>query len=480
MKGFRRLILAWVVLVAGMALLRYMETTPGGNTDPETPAPTALHDPLGETFEPPPAGLIGTTAGLGFLLIGAWLTGRIFRHLGLPMITGYLVFGVLVGPELYESLIRIEAVQRVAPPAALVPGQTLEYLELVNALAISIIAFTAGGEIRLESLRSGAKHIVSITMAGVVTVFAGVVAVLMLTRPWIPMLREQEAVNVWIICAIIGTIAIANSPATVLAMIKETDADGPMAQIGLAVTVCKDLLLVIVFTILMAIALRVSPGIEGPTSAGTGEIVADLSRHLLGSILIGGVVGALFRLVIRRVADHMAIFVIAAGFGLALFSEALALEPLLVALSAGFVLANLWPRQSEEMFHATEELSLPVYCVFFAVAGAIIRIDALLSLWPLALFIVVLRGVLLWSSTWLGTAVTRMAGPARGWMWTSFVAQAGVSIALVTQVTHSFGDRDWGLQLSSLLLAIIAIHQLAGPPLMRLGLIRSGEVSEEE
>ena len=82
----------------------------------------------------------------------------------------------------------------------------------------------------------------------------------------------------------------------------------------------------------------------------------------------------------------------------------------------------------------------------------------------------------MWGSTWLGTAVTRMAGPARQWMWTSFIAQAGVSIALVTQVTRSFGDRAWAPQLASLLLAIIAMHQLAGPPLMRLGLIRAGEV----
>jgi len=182
-------------------------------------------------------------------------------------------------------------------------------------------------------------------------------------------------------------------------------------------------------------------------------------------------------------ADHMAIFVIACGFGLALLSDALGLEPLLVALVAGFVLANLWPKKSAAMFHATEELSLPVYCLFFAVAGAGIRIDAVLDLWPLALMIVALRAVLLWFSTWLGGKITRLENPARSWMWTTFTAQAGVSIALVTQISQSFSEADghaWSTELASLLLAVIAVHQLLGPPLMRLGLIKAGEVPIEK
>lgn len=477
MKGIRHLILAWIVLVTGMAFLRYVETDPYDAA--EVKPDTRLADPLGDTFNPPPDGLIGTTAGLGFLLIGAWLTGRVFRRLGLPMITGYLVFGVLVGPELFQALSRIEALTNLAPPTALVPRQTLSYLQLVNALAISIIAFTAGGEIRLESLRSGAGHILAISLAGVMLVFAGMVSILMFSRSWIPILCDVDSSAAWIICAVVGTISIANSPATVLALIKETDADGPMSRIGLAVTVCKDLLLVIVFTVLMAAALAKSSGVQAAAEHGAGEIALHLSRHLLGSILMGGAMGVVFRFMIRRVADHMALFIIAAGFGLALFSEALALESLLVALSAGFVLANLWPRQSEQMFHATEELSLPVYCVFFAVAGATIKINALINLWPLAVFIVVLRGVLVWASTWLGAKVSKMPGPAERWIWTSFIAQAGVSIALVTQVTRSFGDREWGVQLGSLLLAVIAIHQLIGPPLMRLGLVRAGEIPHD-
>ena len=38
MKGLRYLLLAWVILVAGMALLRYVESPPEGSV--QAPAPT--------------------------------------------------------------------------------------------------------------------------------------------------------------------------------------------------------------------------------------------------------------------------------------------------------------------------------------------------------------------------------------------------------------------------------------------------------
>jgi len=478
----RYLLLAWIVLLLAMTLLRHIELAPADHRQPPPTPDITLVDGLARPVTPPPSGLIESAAGLGFLLIGAWLTGRIFRRLGLPMITGYLVFGVLVGPQLHQALAPCAWFAWLVP-AALVPAESLQYLTLVNNLAISIIAFTAGGEIRLESLRTGAKHIVSITLAGVLLIFLGVAAVLYLARPLVPLLAHREPAVAIVICMVLATIAIANSPATALAVIKEADAHGPTARIGLAVTVCKDLALVIVFTVLMAVALRLVPGDEAAVeAAGPSRLIGRLAWQLLASIVIGALAGGLFRLAIGRVAEHMAIFVIGAGFGLALLSKALdpPLEPLLVALSAGFVLANLWPRQSARMFHATEELSMPVYCVFFAVAGATIRIDALIQLWPLALFIVAVRALLLWVSTFAGAAITRLPPPARTWMWTTFIAQAGVSIALVTQVTGSFRNHPWGAQLASLLLAVIAIHQLIGPPLMRLGLIRAGEVPRDE
>ena len=46
------------------------------------------------------SGSAGTALALGFTLLGAWIAGDLLRRLQLPRLTGYLLFGVLVGPYL--------------------------------------------------------------------------------------------------------------------------------------------------------------------------------------------------------------------------------------------------------------------------------------------------------------------------------------------------------------------------------------------
>lgn len=42
----------------------------------------------------------GTALALGFTLLGAWVAGDVLRRFHLPRLTGYLLFGLLVGPYL--------------------------------------------------------------------------------------------------------------------------------------------------------------------------------------------------------------------------------------------------------------------------------------------------------------------------------------------------------------------------------------------
>ena len=51
----------------------------------------------------------------------------------------------------------------------------------------------------------------------------------------------------------------------------------------------------------------------------------------------------------------------------------------------------------------------------------------------------------------------------------------GVSIALDSEIHRVFAQQEWAVQLQSFMLATIVINEVIGPPLMRLGVIRSGE-----
>ncbi|MHC4780323.1 MAG: cation:proton antiporter, partial [Planctomycetota bacterium] len=152
------------------------------------------------------------------------------------------------------------------------------------------------------------------------------------------------------------------------------------------------------------------------------------------------------------------------------------LEPLLICAATGFTVQN-FSKQGENLLEAQEGVGLPVYVIFFTMAGAALDMGALVAGWAIALLLV--GGRL--STIFLGARVaTTLAGdppPFRKYCWLGFVTQAGLSIALATQLSTSFGE--WGAQLGSLLIASIAINQVIGPVAFKFALDRAGETRKK-
>ena len=90
------------------------------------------------------AGIIGA---VGFLLLAGTLMSELVEVLGVPHLTGYLLAGILAGPHVLH-LIDHESVKR---------------LEIVNTLAIALIALEGGAQLRVESLRKGLKSLMTAT-----------------------------------------------------------------------------------------------------------------------------------------------------------------------------------------------------------------------------------------------------------------------------------------------------------------------------
>ena len=90
---------------------------------------------------------------------------------------------------------------------------------------------------------------------------------------------------------------------------------------------------------------------------------------------------------------------------------------------------------------------------------------ALRHIWPLALGFALWRGILILSSTWGGTRLAGKRPVIRATAWTSFLAQAGVSLGLV----------ELGERIKTLVLAVIALNQLIGPVLFKWSLRRARE-----
>ncbi|MCJ7629674.1 MAG: hypothetical protein MUO50_14960, partial [Longimicrobiales bacterium] len=123
--------------------------------------------------------------------------------------------------------------------------------------------------------------------------------------------------------------------------------------------------------------------------------------------------------------------------------------------------------------HALEANSLPVYALFFAVAGADLDVTVLRTAWMIATAIIVTRILALWLSTYLAARIVGEPTVIRRYAWMGFLAQAGVTLGIANMVRDNFPG--WGGPVATIIIAMIAVNQLIGPPAFRWALLKAGE-----
>lgn len=393
--------------------------------------------------------------GVGFVLVCAWFVGRLASSIGLPKLTGYLATGIVAGPAVLAYL----------------DARTVADLGLVNGMAISLIALTAGSEMDFRSMRPLLRSIAWISVIGVIGTALLLAVVIFLLRAQISFLNEMPIGTGLIVSLVLGVVVVAQSPAVVVAIRAETGADGPIARTALGVVVLADLVVIVLFAITSSMATAALSG-----TFDIGLAIQRLAWELFGSLAIGVVLGGIIAAWQRFVGVRgLDLFVLATCFVSAEVGRRLHLDPLLLMLAAGLVVENV-ARRGEELRHAFEDASLPVYILFFTVAGASIHLEALPVVAIPAGILVVTRGAGLLVGSNVGA---RMAGASRDvqtFAGFGLLPQAGLAIALSLLFTRTFPA--FGEAASALTLSIVAINELIAPAVFRMALLRSGEAAQ--
>jgi Kef-type K+ transport system membrane component KefB len=393
-----------------------------------------------------------TTVAVGFMLMAAFVGGKLAVHIKLPRITGYLLVGLMVGPFV----------------SGLLTQEMLIATKAIEGIAVALIALTAGGELRIEWVRQQARRLALITFTGILVVATTVFTVVMLTRSILPFMHDKSLLQSGIIALAFGTIAVASSPVVTIAVIAENQAEGPLTRTILGVTILKDLCVIVLFAVLLAIAKDLLGGGD-KTSLGL-----TLLRELGGSVVVGLVFGIGISLFLRYLRRDTPVFILAICFAIWQVATAFHLESLLIALTAGFWVENVSRVKGEDLIKGIERLSLPIYALFFAAAGAKVNLQALAQLWPFALLLAGTRAISIWVGTYLGAHLAAVEPAVKRYGWLGLISQAGVTLALATIVARTFPT--WGLEIQPVIIAMIAIHELLGPIGFQFALKRAGEV----
>lgn len=393
----------------------------------------------------------GTALTVGFLLLTAYMTGWIAKQLGMPKLTGYLIAGLAAGDS----------------ALALIPHATMGDLKIFTGVAVSLIALTAGTELEMKTMRPLMRTIGWLTgLAGIGTVLVLSVAVYLL-HGLLPFMDGLSPTGVIAMSVVLGVVMSANSPAVVVALRTEMNADGPLCRTVLGVVVMADLVVIVLFGAVGAVA---APYLGSESDQGA---LIHLVWHIGGSLLIGAGVAGVLYVFLRFVAQGTALFVVAVAFVVAEVGARIGLDPLLVALSAGILVRNL-TRHGDALHEAIEGSSLPVYLVFFAAAGASIHIDVLAIIGIPAVILAAVR-----TASYLGLA--RIAATAAGaepvvrrLVGFGLLPQAGLALALGLLMVKTFPAVGEGA--GTLVLGVVALNELVMPIIYRQALLRSGEV----
>jgi len=346
-------------------------------------------------------------------------------------------------------------------------------LSSVSDLAIALIAFLAGAELRWGDLRATGAKLAKILGVEMLFSSLGIAGIVVALRQWIPSLDAAAPAQLAVFVLLFTAIAIAHSPSVTVALLTETGARGQVAKSTLGIVLLSDVAVVLFFTLAQTVARMIAP------PSGLTTVASPLLAvwEIVGALVVGAAVGFGVALYLRFVHRELMLFTML----VTLFGAALArvthVETLLTLMTAGFVAENFsHSERSDAMRHALERSAAPVFVVFFALAGAQIELREVVAVLPVVIPIAFVRGLAIWAGAGVGARWANASSDERRYVWMGLVSQAGVAIGLVTLVSSLYPEA--GATMRTLLLSLIAINQIVGPILFRRALVRAGEVPQ--
>ncbi|MBZ0233450.1 MAG: cation:proton antiporter [Deltaproteobacteria bacterium] len=394
----------------------------------------------------------GTELAFGFLLLTAYFTGKLFSKIGLPKLTGYIVAGIVAGPAVLD----------------LVSKDMTGQLKLVGGVATSILALQAGAELNLKSMRPLLGTVARITLLSVFGTMFVLTGTLVLLRPLVPFLGALPLEHAFAVAICVGIALSAQSPAVVMALIAETRSEGNLTRVILALVVVADLAIIVSYGVASSIATSIISG-----NIDIFDAVSGIGWEVFGSIGVGIFFGFALGVFLVYINQGVGLFSVMICFVIAEIGHAVHLDPLIIALTAGLWLENVSRADARNLVHQFEAASLPVYLVFFALAGAKLDLVALYHLALPVAIIVITRGSSFFVTSRVATRSPDVDPIVRKMAWLGLLPQAGLALALaeiVRRTFPTFGDAAFAL-----VVGVVATNELIAPVILRVALLRSGE-----
>ncbi len=398
---------------------------------------------------------------IGVAIFSGTVGGKLFHKLHIPQIVGYVFVGILIGPV-----------------CNIISPQTLTMLEPFNLVALGIIGFLVGGELKRDVFSKFGKQVFYILLFEGITAFLAV-GVLSFLIMWC-FSDWHTALAVGIVFA---AICAATDPASTISVLWEYKARGPLTSMLTAIVMLDDALALMLY----AIGISVASVVIGHQETGLSVSLAFAFCEIAGSLIVGSAAGFGLHWISRLIDDQETNLVFIVSTLLLCIGTAIHfhLDVILTSMAIGVVMANLKSRKTKPLFEIMHKFTAaPIYVLFFVLVGARLNFAGVNKMILLLVAAYVVGSIVgKTAGAYFGAAYSGAVRTVRNYLGFCLYPQGGIAIGLLIMASNKF-DAD----ISSVMLLVVIIGafilQVIGPIGVKLGAKKAGElglnVTEED
>ncbi len=399
-------------------------------------------------------------------MVAGLLMTRVINLFRLPDVTAYLIAGILIGPF---------CLGRLGVPGLGFPTyEAVENLDLLSNLALGFIAFAMGTEFMLPKLRTTGRQAVAIAIfqACLASVFVAIVLVAVhFIAP--DKMSLPAAIT-------LGAVASATAPAATLLVVRQYKAKGPVTDMLLPVVALDDA----VGLVLFAVAAGIAKALQGGSLSFVSIIVNPLIE-IVCSVVLGGLLGwgldrveKYFHSNRNRVILLIAAVTLTTALSMFEFTFGelkIGFSSLLTCMMLGTVFCNLCPI-AEDLMEREDRWTAPIYCLFFVLSGAALRLDVFADLAMVAIGIVyiLVRALGKYLGARWSAQATHCDHTIVKYLGITLFPQAGVALGMSLTAAAQLGSD--GAMIRSITLFSVLIYELVGPALTKMALTKAGDI----
>ncbi len=379
------------------------------------------------------------------ILVLGFIAGRLISFFKLPVVTGYLVVGIVIGPYCIN----------------LIPTQAINSMVLLKHMALAFIAFFIGSEFERSQIKRIGNSVIVIATVQALT------AVVLVFLTMYYGFHQPLSVSL-----LLGAISAATAPAAILMIIRQYKANGPLTKTLLSVVAMDDAICVIVFGITVSIVDALNNG-----SFLTMRSILEPFFEILGSAILGLAAAIITYILITRLSksnDDILIIILAMLIGTTAIAYKLGLSYILTDMIFGGIIANTNSKVTRA-FSVAEPIAQPIYVAFFTLAGVTLQLDLIPRNGLIGAGYILARAAGKMAGCYMGARLSKAPDVVRKFLGLGMLPQAGVAIGLALIVQEHFPDI--GLNVSAIVMSGVVFYEILGPFFAKIAIEKSGEAN---